>query len=67
MSLQYQCNTMKRMCLAEGLDEWKIEQCLKAEQKFQRNNLLIPSRFNLAVNAIDAFDINSIKTFIIWF
>ncbi|XP_021353072.1 uncharacterized protein LOC110450124 isoform X2 [Mizuhopecten yessoensis] len=32
---KYQCNALKRLCLAEGLDEWKIDHCLKAEQKYQ--------------------------------
>ncbi|XP_022300884.2 uncharacterized protein LOC111109086 isoform X1 [Crassostrea virginica] len=32
---QYQCNALRRLCLSEGLDEWKIDQCVKAEQKYQ--------------------------------
>ncbi|VDI69589.1 Hypothetical predicted protein [Mytilus galloprovincialis] len=32
---KYQCNALRRLCLAEGIDEWKVDQCLKAEQKFQ--------------------------------
>ncbi|KAJ8299097.1 hypothetical protein KUTeg_023157 [Tegillarca granosa] len=32
---KYQCNALKRLCMSEGLDEWKIDQCVKAEQKFQ--------------------------------
>lgn len=32
---KYQCNALKRLCMAENIDEWKIEQCLKAEQKYQ--------------------------------
>ncbi|KAK3103025.1 hypothetical protein FSP39_015846, partial [Pinctada imbricata] len=32
---QYQCNALRRLCIAEGLDEWKIDQCVKAEQKYQ--------------------------------
>ncbi|XP_048731171.1 uncharacterized protein LOC125648241 isoform X2 [Ostrea edulis] len=33
---QYQCNALRRLCLSEGLDEWKIDQCVKAEEKYQR-------------------------------
>ncbi|CAG2213701.1 unnamed protein product [Mytilus edulis] len=32
---KYQCNALRRLCLSEGIDEWKVDQCLKAEQKFQ--------------------------------
>ncbi|XP_033753208.1 uncharacterized protein LOC117336706 [Pecten maximus] len=32
---KYQCNALKRLCLAEGLDEWKVDHCLKVEQKYQ--------------------------------
>lgn len=32
---KYQCNALKRLCLSECIDEWKVDQCLKAEQKYQ--------------------------------
>lgn len=32
---QYQCNALKRLCISECIDEWKVDQCLKAEQKYQ--------------------------------
>ncbi|XP_069131680.1 uncharacterized protein [Argopecten irradians] len=32
---KYQCNALKRLCIAEGLDEWKVDHCLRVEQKYQ--------------------------------